>query len=287
MTLLRIALAGAVLLTACSDGRDADGGEADPAAAARTAQVEAAVTEVLQDAYTDTNAEQCDTLYTQEALDRVAGPAGGDREADLAVCGERMDALLDAQSAVVEVEVLGDGSAKAVVRPDGGEYAGLAAHLDMVEQDGWRIDRTTHYTVVDRAVANQAVGDAIQSGVGKFWDQQDADCIKRFVAGKTDAEYAQYVTDGKVSDLGAEGLVGCVGLGSERVAVSRITTYQLVANGIPQTEADCTGGRLMFRDFTVQKIMSDPAENRRWNLAIQEEAHLCVMGESVDLGGGD
>lgn len=284
MTLVRLALACALLLTACTDGGSSGGAEAP-----QPVDVEAAVTRVLEEGFTASSPEQCSTLYTETGLTEALGTVGGDREADLARCEELLvEPTSDAKSVVVEVEVLDDRSANAVVTPDGGSYAGLALHLAMVEQDGWRIDAITRQEMLDRTLVEQQWADSVQGSVGSLYNQPSADCMKQVAAGKTDTDIERLLADDAMVDLIAEAVVTCVGLGVDSVAVGRITAYQLKvkAEDIPAVVTDCASGGVMLRDFTVKGIMTDPDEAARWNDATLEEAQECLdAGVTAPSGG--
>src|SRR5919106_2974519 len=124
----------ALALSACGDSND----DSD----------EARIHAVLERAFVSFDADACTEILTPRALEQVEF---SDSEDALESCVDGADDPDDNAEAieVPDLEVSGD-DATAIVTPQGGSIDGASIGLELVDRDGWRIDRIASLEVLDR-----------------------------------------------------------------------------------------------------------------------------------------
>ncbi|GAB2677891.1 hypothetical protein [Thalassiella azotivora] len=275
MRLVPLALAAALVMVGCTD--DGTEGSTDGAGpAAEVVDPEAAITAMLTEGFTTSSPEQCSTLYTEKGLADALSTVDADHATNVATCEERTDPSAVARSVEVEVELLDERSANAVVTPDGGPQAGTAVHVSLVEQDGWRVDEFTRVELVDRALVDAQLGSAVQANVGSLYDQPVADCLQQRLGATPDEQVEQHLADGTTVDLVADGLVACLGNGVDSLAMFMLTDYQLRAAGLPDTFSGCASVGAMTEGITVKGVMTDAEVRQRWFDEIKTLGETCA-----------
>ena len=250
----------ALALSACGDSND----DSD----------EARIHAVLERAFVSFDADACTEILTPRALEQVEF---SDSEDALESCVDGADDPDDNAEAieVPDLEVSGD-DATAIVTPQGGSIDGASIGLELVDRDGWRIDRIASLEVLDRerfleaSMREIVEDDSLLAGQGR--------CVAdRVGAAASDAELERMYVDQDVGFL-YDAIRACIGDGTDYGTISVLLRQELEREqGLSRAQAECVVGRLrpVIERYTVENF-DEVTEDERFRAAAAAAGLVCV-----------